>query len=282
MNKTALIGNGYWGSKIEKYIPEFFDLKYITNSKFDKNIIWDDDDVKSVIVATPIETHYEIVKEALLNNKHVFCEKPITLRSSQAEELKEISQQRKLQIGVNYVQTFSSSIKESLNWVDKIGGIKYIEMSTKHLGRFMDFDVYWLLASHHLSILDMFIDLNTLSFKFEDNLFRNGLCTTGSIVFDCGRIDVSTNFPGKEMLINIYGDNGTIKYRPLENLLTVTIYKKEQGLLPEDLTIKDISINFDENHNLRKAIKYFRNLINGTENSNLEHSLKITRILEDR
>jgi predicted dehydrogenase len=257
-------------------------LKYIADSKFDKNIIWSDKNVNSVIVATPIETHYTIIKEALQNGKHVFSEKPITLFEKQALELKQLAVDSNLKIGVDYTQTFSKSIEEVVNWVDKLDGMNYIEMSTKHLGRFMNFDVYVLLASHHLSVLGMLLDLDILDFKFQDYLYHNGLCTTGSIVFNCGRIDVSTDFPGKEMLINVYCNKGTIKYRPEENSVEVVFYNKKYKALPDELTDTVVDFSFDEKNNLRYAIKYFNDLINSNVVSNLDNAVKITKILESR
>lgn len=283
MNKIALIGNGYWGSKIKKYIPEFFDLKYVADSKFDKNIIWNDSDVIGVIIATSIETHYEIAREALVHDKHVFCEKPVTLYGSQAKELEDVARNNNLYIGIDYVQTFSPSIAEILKHIDEIGVIEYVEMSTKHLGRFMDYNVYWLLASHHLSILDMFIDLKELTFTFQDCLYYKELCTTGSIMFDYGKIDVSLNFPGKEMYANFYGSKGTIKYNPLsEKSIRVTLYNKGYKKLPPELITYDRYYHFDESNNLRYAMEYFRDLIEGKAKSNIDRAVKITRILENR
>ena len=40
-----------------------------------------------VYVASPHQTHYQYVRDALLHNKHVICEKPMALCKSQAEEL---------------------------------------------------------------------------------------------------------------------------------------------------------------------------------------------------
>ena len=40
-----------------------------------------------VYIAAPHETHYEYIKEALSHNKHVICEKPLTLCRNQAEEV---------------------------------------------------------------------------------------------------------------------------------------------------------------------------------------------------
>ncbi len=43
--------------------------------------------VNAVYIATPHCTHYEYAKKAILQNKHVLCEKPMVLESAQAEEL---------------------------------------------------------------------------------------------------------------------------------------------------------------------------------------------------
>ncbi len=43
--------------------------------------------VDAVYIASPHETHYGYIKEALAHGKHVLCEKPLALRKSQAEEV---------------------------------------------------------------------------------------------------------------------------------------------------------------------------------------------------
>lgn len=283
MDKIALIGDGYWGSKIQKYLPKFFDLVYVANSKFDKNIIWSNKDINGVVIATPIDTHYSIAKEALENGKHVYVEKPISETYEEALELKTIADTANLKIGVEYTQTFSPSIKKILSIIDIIGELKFVEMSTKHLGRFMKFDVYFLLASHQLSILDMFIDLDEIDFKFEDYVYNGKLCTTGSLISSKARIDVSLNFPGKEMFINFYGSKGTIKYNPLlEKSIGVTLYNKKLMALPSELTELHESYSFDEKNNLEHSMMYFKNLINGLAQSNFPTAVKITRLLESK
>lgn len=52
--------------------------------------------VDSVYVALPHNLHYEYAKKALLNGKHVLCEKPITLSKAQTEELFKIADEKGL------------------------------------------------------------------------------------------------------------------------------------------------------------------------------------------
>ncbi len=49
------------------------------------------EDVDAVYIASPHETHYEYAKQALLNKKHVLCEKPMAFSKAQAEELYQIA-----------------------------------------------------------------------------------------------------------------------------------------------------------------------------------------------
>lgn len=50
-----------------------------------------DPDVDLVDVATPNCMHYEMVKYALENGKHVFCEKPLSVSSEQSRELADLA-----------------------------------------------------------------------------------------------------------------------------------------------------------------------------------------------
>lgn len=52
--------------------------------------------VNAVYIATPHLSHYDYVKQALKNNIHVLCEKPLVLSSKEAEELYELAAEREL------------------------------------------------------------------------------------------------------------------------------------------------------------------------------------------
>jgi len=276
----ALIGTGYWGSKLSQYTGEFFYLKYSADSKFDLELIWADKDVEAVIIATPIETHYDLCKTALLRGKHVFVEKPITLEYKEALELVLLAEELGLKLGVDYVQTFSPAIKNIESLLENLSPIEYIEMSTKHLGRFMGHDVYKLLASHHLSILALILDISKIKVAFLDHMEYSGYCTSGTLLFDQGRIDVSLNFPGKEMYMNIYGDYWAIKYTPLTTpSVLFTRYNKNFKQLPGDLIEYEESFSYDESNNLKYAMKYFYDLVHSNAESNATTAANITKLL---
>lgn len=271
MRTIALIGNGHWGSKILKYANKYFNVKYIANSKFNKDIIWYDKEVEGVIIATPIDTHFEIARDAILAGKHVFVEKPITDNSSQAIKLRELALACNVNIGVDYIYTVSRSISKARGFTFKIGEIEYIEILLKKLGTVSKYNVYWLLASHCLSILDMFIPLDKIkTFDNTNILYHNNICTNGYITFDNGIIDVDLNSPNRQSRINIYGKCGTIKI----NLLS------EPNLI-ESCSSGTWTYSFDESNNLDSVMLYFEWLMSGHACSNIEQAIKITSILED-
>ncbi len=65
---------------------------------------WEDflDSVQVVDIVTPTQTHFPLIKEALLAGKDVFVEKPMTLTSEQAQEVSELASARGLLVQVGY------------------------------------------------------------------------------------------------------------------------------------------------------------------------------------
>lgn len=282
MKEIALIGHGYWGEKLQKYIPAFFNITYIADSSFKQNIIWEDPEIAGVIIATPEDTHFDIAQEALLHNKHIFVEKPLATTHSDAIALKSLSKKVGRKVGIDLIYTFSHSIQQMVDSIDMIGEIEFIDMGTRQLGRFKDFDVYWTLASHHLAILDMIRDLDKMEFTFADAIYHNGKCSTGAMIFPKGKIDISLNSPHKEMYINIYGTKGTIRYdlRGYPSL-RINLYDRKYMRPSSELITENIIYHSDnEGHNLRFALKYFKDLMEGKEKSNIDTAIKIVKILE--
>ena len=59
-----------------------------------------------VIVAMPDQLHYSVIMEALKNNQHVLCVKPLVLEYEQTLEIERIAYEKGLFIGVEYHKRF--------------------------------------------------------------------------------------------------------------------------------------------------------------------------------
>ncbi len=60
----------------------------------------------AVVVAMPDQLHYSVVMEALKNDQHVLCVKPLVLKYDQAVEIENIAREKGLFIGIEYHKRF--------------------------------------------------------------------------------------------------------------------------------------------------------------------------------
>ena len=82
--------------------------------------------IDAIYIASPHETHYEYTKAALLHHKHVLCEKPMTLKKNQAEELFKIAKESKLVL-LEAIKTAYSPGFNQLISVAKSGAIGQVQ-----------------------------------------------------------------------------------------------------------------------------------------------------------
>lgn len=113
-------------------------------------------DVEVVMIATPISTHYELAKRALLAGKHVFVEKPLAHTSTLARELTSIAAKQKKILFAGFTFIYSPPVIKVKELIDsgELGNLHYISLSRVNLGLYQkDVDVVWDLAVHDISIL---------------------------------------------------------------------------------------------------------------------------------
>ena len=85
------------------------DLSEPESNKFPdlyKEVIADMKPRQVVIVAMPDQLHYSVIMEALKNDQHVLCVKPLVLQYEQTVEIEKLAYQKGLFIGVEYHKRF--------------------------------------------------------------------------------------------------------------------------------------------------------------------------------
>jgi predicted dehydrogenase len=115
----------------------------------------------AVIVATPAVTHYSIVREAILANKHVLCEKPLCTRAEEAEDLIKLAREHNALLMVGHVFLFNAGIRKLKDVVRSgtLGPLFYLVSRRTNLGPIRaDVDAIWDLASHDISIANFLLD----------------------------------------------------------------------------------------------------------------------------
>src|SRR6266700_2172729 len=170
----GVIGWGYWGPKIARNLDNLQDAKVTMVADLDArrlaplSVKYSEmrtttqiegvfhSDVDGVVIATPVRTHYQLAKEALLHGKHVLVEKPLTANVAEAQELVALAQERKRILMVGHTFEYNPAVNELRKLVQSgdLGKIYCIEAERLNLGLFRsDINVIWDLAPHDISIL---------------------------------------------------------------------------------------------------------------------------------
>jgi len=94
----------------------------------DYNKMINENDLDFVVVATPTKFHFDMVKFALENNCHVFCEKPFILSVKDGKKLNEIAVEKKLNNQIGFHNRFIGTFQASKKFIDAslIGEIYHI------------------------------------------------------------------------------------------------------------------------------------------------------------
>jgi predicted dehydrogenase len=118
-------------------------------------------DIDAVAVVTPVWTHHDLAKQALLAGKHVFVEKPFTCSVAQADELIDLAADKGLTIMVDHTFLYTGAVRTIRRFIDDsiLGQLYYYDSTRVNLGLFQhDINVLWDLAPHDLSIMDYLLD----------------------------------------------------------------------------------------------------------------------------
>ncbi|MEO6050798.1 MAG: Gfo/Idh/MocA family oxidoreductase [Pyrinomonadaceae bacterium] len=183
--KVAVIGAGYWGPNLIRNFLMLDEVETVIacdlddgrlakmrkmfhgiETATDHNEVIASEDIDIVVIATPVSTHHEIAKKALLSGKHCFIEKPMTASVAEAEELVEIADRNGLKLFVDHTFIYTGAVRKMKEIITsgRLGGIYYFDSVRINLGLFQhDVNVIWDLAPHDLSIMDFLLEQKALS-----------------------------------------------------------------------------------------------------------------------
>ena len=112
----------------EKAVAMKEQYEKVENAIKDYKIALADPEVDAVWVLTPNYMHYEITMDALRADKHVFCEKPVTVNYALSCEMAEEAQKRGKLLEIGVCNRFSEPVEmlERWNREGKFGNIYHI------------------------------------------------------------------------------------------------------------------------------------------------------------
>jgi UDP-N-acetylglucosamine 3-dehydrogenase len=172
------------------------------------------DNIEAVHICTPNETHYEICKEALMAGKHVLLEKPMTLSSQQAFELKNLAKKEELGLQVGYIFRFNNALREVRKLIrdNFFGDLYYLRLQwTTLMLPSPERDIIFDLGAHPVDITNYLLGVwpSKVTCKARaytrDSLPEVAYATAELDTRIIANIELSWLQPGKERRVDVIG-----------------------------------------------------------------------------
>lgn len=254
MVRLAIIGAGYWGPNL---IRNFYgisrecvryvcdqDAKALARLKdsfpgvefvSDYATVLGSPEVDAVVVATQPASHFPLCKEALEKGKHVFVEKPMALRTKEAEELLSMSNAGKRVFMVGHLLRYHPAVKLLEEHIQKgeLGEILYVYSTRVNLGKVRhDENALWSFAPHDIAVIMHLMGRKALSVSaigqsylkagVEDVAFLTILFEGNSMA----HIHVSWLDPHKIRKLTVVGKKKMAVFDDMEGAEKIRIYDK--------------------------------------------------------
>jgi predicted dehydrogenase len=250
---VGIIGCGYWGAKHVRIFNTLPDARLTIVCDQDKEKLnqvreqypyvartsdYTDlfgDSVDAIVLATPVATHYQFAREALLHGKHVLAEKPLTASNKEALELVKLAkkQNKVLMVGHTFMYHPAVDYLRQLIKSGDLGEILYIDTARLNLGLIRpDVNVIWDLAPHDASIILYILDKEPISVSargaahFDPDVHDVAYL---ELKFDkelLAHIHVSWLDPCKVRRVTIVGSKKMAVYNDISDSEKIRIYDK--------------------------------------------------------
>lgn len=248
-------------------------------------------DIDTVYVALPNHLHFEFANKALLSDKNVIIEKPITSNYSELEELIEIANERNLiiieAVNIHYLPAF----KDLKSKLAEVGSPKIITLNySQYSSRYDAFKQGTILpAFDYKKSGGALMDINVYNINFVVSLFgkpkdvqymaniEHNIDTSGILLMDYGNFKVScigAKDCGAAPVSVIQGDKGSIRINTPVNRLHSYELNHNDGKAEE--------LNFDAaEHRLYYEFAEFIRIIDEKDMTKAKEMLNISKIASE-
>ena len=230
---TALIGCGYWGTNIAKVLntvkkgkiaifdtnlsnartlKKRFNDKFFISFKLEQLI--NSKEISNIILATPPEKNFNLLKLCIKNKKNIFVEKPGLRTFNEINKISKLKNNKILMFG--YIYLFNNYINFIKKFIrnKKNGKLLYLSFQRQNLGPIRnDINASYDLSSHDLSIiLNLFRNL-------PSRINHNNYCILKKNISDISNL----NFKIKKVFFNI--NNSWLNPEKIRKVTVITSKK---------------------------------------------------------
>jgi predicted dehydrogenase len=250
--RVGQAGLGDWGRNLARNFAELAELAWLTDpaegkhdefaarypqarwaESFEEMLA--DDGLDAVVIATPVPTHFELAKLALLAGKHVFVEKPPAMTGSEIDELVALAEERDLVLMPGHLLLYHPGILKLKELVEggALGEVLCVYGNRQNLGRIRPYEnALWSLGVHDLSVILYLLDEDpTEAVAYGRDFLQPGVedVVFCYLRFPSGRIahmHLSWLDPHKMRKMTVVGTEKMAVFDDMELDRKVTIYEK--------------------------------------------------------
>ncbi len=311
MPSIACIGAGYWGRNLVRNFHALGALTWVCEMDPDRRreladsapgarvtdsveAVLSDPEVRGVAIATPAETHGDLVARALLAGKDVFVEKPLCLSVSEGETLARLAASRGRLLMVGHLLWYHPAVLRLKKLVDdgELGRIQYIYSNRLNLGKIRtEENILWSFAPHDISVMlglvgEMPDEIHAQGGSYLSKRIAD--VTVSLLSFPSGvkaHIFVSWLHPFKEQKLVVVGDRKMAVFDDVEKEHKLLLYPHSiqwKNQVPVASRAEAEPVALEEGEPLAAECRHFLECIRtrATPRTDAQEGLRVLRVLQ--
>jgi UDP-2-acetamido-3-amino-2,3-dideoxy-glucuronate N-acetyltransferase len=309
--KVAVFGYGHWGRNLVRVFHELGALYAVCDAReearrevaarfpgvrreADGASVLADPAVDAVVIATPAETHFALASAALEAGKDTFVEKPLALRSPDAEKLIALARARDRVLMVGHLLRYHPAILrlKELCRAGELGRIEYVYSNRLNLGKIRrEENSLWSFAPHDVSVLLHLFESMPLQVSTTGGTYLQpniADVTVSNLLFEGGaraHIFVSWLHPFKEQKLVVVGSKKMAVFDDVAPASKLMLYDKEIALVNGSFQVKrpeGAPVAIDSGEPLRNECQHFLDSVRqrGAPHTDGHEGLRVLLVLQ--
>nr|HYM33003.1 Gfo/Idh/MocA family oxidoreductase [Candidatus Cybelea sp.] len=308
--RVAVIGCGYWGKNLVRNFAELGALAAVhdTDAALARDFgkrhrvpaatwqqILDDRSIDGVAIAAPAERHADLAAAAIAAGKHVFVEKPLALKTADAEQLVAAADAGGRILMVGHLLQYHPAFLELCRMVQagELGRLQYLYSNRLNLGKVRrEENILWSFAPHDISMILSLVGAEPDRVDAVGGYYLHETIadvTTTHLEFPGGEqahVYVSWLHPFKEQKLVVVGERGMAVFddgEPWERKLQSYPHRIDwvDGK-PQPSKADAVPVRLDADEPLRLECRHFLDCIRTGERPRTDgaEGLRVLRVLQ--
>jgi predicted dehydrogenase len=250
MINIAIIGAGYWGSKIVEVLKRNpnVDIVQVIDIKNGETINDIYSDIKTAVIATPVWDHLHIAIDLVNRGFDLYIEKPMCETAAEVQMLSNYAPNQVLMVG--HIFLYHPALDRVKEHLPRIGTVKHVDSQRLNWGIYQTKTTPLLsLLPHDVSILnELFTDITVTSASqrnFTDNTVPDWVSFNLAMGEATATVTGSWYWPERVRKLTIIGTHGSIVWDDAVNQVHVfagKVNERRLSELEEEIYVPDLSV----------------------------------------